>query len=109
MRKVEKTLVGLLPPNVNGQDGEAGYPRHSMGPKALIWITHTQEQAKRCGTREYNMTPHVHHFDTREEADRECDRQNETAEERAAREQRERREQNGDAKPDDKKKNSAKN
>lgn len=91
MRKVEKTLVGLLPPNVHGQNGEAGYPRHSMGPKAIVWITHTPEQAKRCGTREYNMTPHVRHFDTHEEADRECEREHE------------RREHNGDAKPDDKK------
>lgn len=103
MRKVERTLVGLLPPNVHGQDGEARYPRHAQGPKALVWITHTPEQAKRCGTREYNMTPHVRHFDTHEEADRECERRrHEAADERAA------REQNGDAQPGSDKKTGSK-
>lgn len=89
MRKVERTLVGLLPPNVQGSDGEAHYPRHSLGPKALVWITHTVEQAKRCGTRKFNMTPNVS-FEPREEHERDDDR--DAFEDRLEREERERRE-----------------
>ncbi|WWD22462.1 hypothetical protein CI109_106955 [Kwoniella shandongensis] len=55
MKKVEKSLVEMLPRR-EGQSSNSSSPRYGTGPKALIWITHSPEQADRVGTRSIDIT-----------------------------------------------------
>ncbi|KAL1407074.1 hypothetical protein Q8F55_006487 [Vanrija albida] len=53
---VENTLVGMLPQAPIGAPKGANIPRRATGPKALVWITHSPEQADRVGTRKVDIT-----------------------------------------------------
>ncbi|WVQ76405.1 hypothetical protein IAR50_006071 [Cryptococcus sp. DSM 104548] len=55
-RKVEDSLVGMLPPPQNGQPSD-GVHRYDTGLKALVWITHSAEQAERVATRTFDVSP----------------------------------------------------
>lgn len=72
-KKVEKSLLGMLPPlktrhsavsartgqltRDDGADGQqGGVERRGTGPKALVWITHEDAQAERVGTRTVNLS-----------------------------------------------------
>ncbi|RSH80927.1 uncharacterized protein EHS24_008356 [Apiotrichum porosum] len=50
-KKVERTLLSMLPPAPRGASAGSDIPRRGNGPKALIWITHSPEQSERVGTR----------------------------------------------------------
>ncbi|WWC66642.1 uncharacterized protein I206_100545 [Kwoniella pini CBS 10737] len=57
-KKVEESLLSMLPP-VQGQTTlHNGIQRKGTGPKALIWITHSAEQAERVGTRTLDLSRH---------------------------------------------------
>ncbi|KAK8845509.1 hypothetical protein IAR55_006224 [Kwoniella newhampshirensis] len=55
MQKVEKSLMEMLPP-LEGQSSSDTSPRYGTGPKALIWITHSPEQAERVGMRSIDLS-----------------------------------------------------
>ncbi|WVQ62596.1 uncharacterized protein L199_000742 [Kwoniella botswanensis] len=56
--KVEKSLLSMLP-SLEGDSRQNGHiQRKGNGPKALIWITHSAEQADRVGTRSLDLSQH---------------------------------------------------
>ncbi|WVW81912.1 hypothetical protein I302_103912 [Kwoniella bestiolae CBS 10118] len=59
--KVEKSLLGMLPPlrgSSQNTKNNNNVQRKGTGPKALIWITHSAEQADRVGTRSLDLSQH---------------------------------------------------
>ncbi|WVQ80332.1 hypothetical protein IAT38_002437 [Cryptococcus sp. DSM 104549] len=54
-KKVEESLISMLPPLQGRPSSENGVKRTGTGPKALIWITHSAEQAERVGTRTLDL------------------------------------------------------
>ncbi|KAK4685183.1 UDP-glucose/iron transport system ATP-binding protein, partial [Tremellales sp. Uapishka_1] len=56
MKKVEKSLLEMLPQQ-RGIHATSGEPtRKGTGPKAFVWITHEDAQAQRVGTRTVDIT-----------------------------------------------------
>jgi len=74
MIKVERSLLGMLPPSKDGADAVSPFStrwqcgesilinqagdveRTGSGPKAYIWITHSTAQAQRVGSRTVDIT-----------------------------------------------------
>ncbi|ORY22624.1 P-loop containing nucleoside triphosphate hydrolase protein [Naematelia encephala] len=56
MKKVENSLLSLLPPLKTQPSTSNGVRRRGIGPKAYVWITHEAAQAERCGTRTVDIT-----------------------------------------------------
>ncbi len=71
MKKVEKSLVRMVHDNnvrpfnnriirLYGDHSHSCLPQESGGTlKALVWITHEASQAKRVGTREFDVSAHT--------------------------------------------------
>ncbi|WWC58224.1 uncharacterized protein I303_100762 [Kwoniella dejecticola CBS 10117] len=56
--KVERSLLEMLPPAQGQTTLHNGIRRKGTGPKALIWITHSTEQAERVGTKDLDLSRH---------------------------------------------------
>ncbi|WWC85900.1 uncharacterized protein L201_000770 [Kwoniella dendrophila CBS 6074] len=54
--KVEKSILSMLPPARGQTSNVNGIQRKGTGPNALIWITHSSEQADRVGTRSLDIS-----------------------------------------------------
>ncbi|WVQ93753.1 hypothetical protein IAU59_000830 [Kwoniella sp. CBS 9459] len=54
--KVEKTLISMLPDHKDNSDPSSHTSISRTGPKAIIWITHSAEQAERVGTRTLDLS-----------------------------------------------------
>ncbi|WRT63748.1 uncharacterized protein IL334_000671 [Kwoniella shivajii] len=55
-QKIEKSLLGMLPSIQGGSHPVNGVRRKGTGPRGLIWITHSAEQADRVGTRTLDLS-----------------------------------------------------
>ncbi|WVF66126.1 hypothetical protein IAT40_000865 [Kwoniella sp. CBS 6097] len=55
-KKVEKTLISILPSHKGNSASSSQSRPTRFGPKSMIWITHSAEQAERVGTRTLDLS-----------------------------------------------------